>query len=61
MATDAMSSQAVMDQMAAQQGWSVATQLDLALQYIDNQADDAAFQDFLVQVAHEENVPLEEV
>lgn len=49
-----MAAERVMDEFAAKQGWNEASQLALALQYIDNQADDAAFKDFLAQQADAE-------
>lgn len=42
-----MSAEGIMENMAERNGWSVEEQLDYALEYINNQGDDAAFQDFL--------------
>jgi len=49
-----MSAESIMASWAARQGWNVDTQLALALRYID-QHGDAAFADFLAQVAASEN------
>ena len=43
------------EQIVAEQGWSAQSQLDLALQYIDNQGDEAAWLDFLATQAQIEN------
>lgn len=43
------------EQIVAEQGWSAQSQLDLALQYIDNQQDKAAWLDFLSAQAQIEN------
>ena len=51
----------VMDEIAEQQGWTVETQLELALQYIANQGSDDAFQDFLQHIADEENAEQDNV
>ena len=45
---------------AAKQGWDLNTQLALALEYIDRQQADDAFEDFLAQVAREENEAAQE-
>lgn len=50
-----MAAEEVMEEISAKQGWTPETQLDLALQYISNQADDDAFRDFLRQQADDEN------
>lgn len=48
----------LMDKFGDRQGWNTAFMLDLCLEYIDNQQDDAAFEDFLRQ--HEEPTEDEE-
>ena len=42
-------------EVADQQGWYTATQLDLALEYIDRQQSLDAWRDFLLSVAATEN------
>ena len=37
----------IMDELAGEQGWSPLTQLVLCMEYISNQQDDSAFEDFL--------------
>ena len=44
-----MSIYSALDEFSASQGWNAETQLELALEYIANQQDDAAFRDFLQQ------------
>ena len=44
-----MSANIILDRIAAEQGWSAATQLELALRYIDFQGSNDAFRDFLLQ------------
>jgi hypothetical protein len=41
--------EAIMTRLAAEAGWNDASQLALCLQYISNQQDDSAFEDFLQQ------------
>jgi hypothetical protein len=47
----------IMQRHAERAGWSEATQLDLALQYIANQGSDDAFEDFLQEQDGESTVP----
>lgn len=42
----------LIDEWARKQGWSTEDQLALVLQYIDNQQDDSAFEDFLSNQAY---------
>ena len=44
----------VMDDVGAQQGWDDASKLHIALEYIQNQNDDAAFEEFVRQQAADE-------
>ena len=39
----------LMDEYAGKQGWNEGSQLALALDYIENQKDNACFEDFLKQ------------
>ena len=50
-----MSAYVIMDRWADCQGWSLASQLCLALEYIGRQESDDAFDDFLAQIAEREN------
>lgn len=43
------------EQIIEEQGWTVQTQLELALEYIDNQKDGQAWLEFLAEKAEEEN------
>lgn len=47
--------QPTFESISAAQGWDQASQLQLALDYIDNQGDNAAWIDFLQQAADAEN------
>lgn len=49
-----MDAEGVMERRAAEAGWSVETQLALALEYINNQGDNPALDDFLARKAEEE-------
>lgn len=50
----AMSESYLFEEIAEQQGWTDATQVEVLLRYIENQASPEAFQDFLnEQVAAE--------
>lgn len=42
------------DDVAAHQGWTPATQVDVLEEYVDNQCDDAALIDFLAHEVEEE-------
>lgn len=44
------------EEVARAQGWNTETQLSLLFQYIANQQDDNALNDFAEQIASEENV-----
>lgn len=50
-----MSADRIMEEVSAEAGWDVRSQLHLALQYIDNQASPDAFRDFLQQQADAES------
>lgn len=50
-----MNPEQAMERFASMQGWSVEAQLSYALNYIANQCDDPAFEDYLQQQADEEN------
>lgn len=39
--------------VAANEGWTDATQVEILLQYIENQQSSAAFEDFLAQLRTE--------
>lgn len=43
------------EEIAEEQGWDVAQQLDLLRQYIANQDDEAALSEFAERLAAEEN------
>lgn len=49
-----MEAETIIDEIGARTGWNDASKLALCLQYINNQADNAAFQDFLEQQAADE-------
>lgn len=49
-----MKPESAIEAMADEAGWSVETQLALCLEYIENQASDEAFVDFLKQKLDEE-------
>ena len=51
-----MSAEAILDEIGDQQGWDDQSKLALCLQYIGNQQDDAAFEDFIREQAREENL-----
>lgn len=42
-----MESEQIIDEIGDRQGWDVASKLDLCLEYIENQGDNAAFREFL--------------
>ena len=44
-----------MDSVGFKQNWNDETRLHIALEYIANQGDDQAFEDFLRETAREEN------
>jgi hypothetical protein len=50
-----MGAYSILSLYASEQGWTEATELDLACEYIDRQQCDEAFEDFVAQVAAEEN------
>jgi len=50
-----MSAEYVMAKHADSQGWNETTMLDLCLEYINNQGDDQAFDDFLSEKCEEED------
>jgi len=50
-----MTSESILEDIATEQGWSVESKLTLALEYIENQNDNAAWKDFLLVAADEEN------
>jgi hypothetical protein len=45
-----MSERELFEAAAAQEGWHARTQIDVLLQYIENQGSAAAFEDFLAQM-----------
>lgn len=45
-----MSDRELFEIAAAQEGWHERTQIDVLLQYIENQDSSAAFEDFLAQM-----------
>lgn len=50
-----MTAENIANDIAARQGWSDATLLDLVLTFVDRQQDNDAFADYLNGVAEEEN------
>ena len=50
-----MSTQHVIDKHQDQQGWTDTTVLNLLIGYLDNQGSDDALDDYLGEVAAEEN------
>ncbi len=50
-----MTTETVLVRFASQQHWNLDSQLTLLLRYIENQQDDAAFEEFLQQQADLEN------
>ncbi len=50
-----MSIYTILDDASASQGWGTETQLDLVMEYITHQRDDAAFKDFIQQHLAEED------
>lgn len=55
-----MSESNLFEEIADQQGWTEATQVDVLLRYIENQGSFEAFQDFLSeQVATEDELLLD--
>ena len=50
-----MSAKHILYKMIPERGWSDHTCLELCLNYIDTQDSNAAFKDFLEQVAEEED------
>ena len=51
-----MSVEAILDEIGTEQGWNDQSKIELLCQYIDNQCDNAAFQDFLCRQQQNENV-----
>lgn len=45
-----MSERGLFESTSAQEGWQERTQIDVLLQYIENQDSEAAFADFLAQM-----------
>lgn len=56
-----MSAERILETIAAEMGWSEDVQIAHLLGYIENQASDAAFEDYLRQVAEEERCDPAEV
>jgi len=54
-----MSASDILYGLIEERGWTVDTQLYLALEYIDNQQSDDAFADFLAQVIKDEDMTME--
>lgn len=50
-----MSTHSIAERAMTTQGWSMRKLLDVCLDYIDNQQDDAAFNDYLAQRAAADN------
>jgi len=50
-----MSAESIIDRVAERTGWNDASKLALALDYIDNQQSDDAWEDFLERAADEED------
>jgi len=50
-----MSAEGIMENMSERCGWSTEEQLDLALDFINNQCDDDSFQDFLEVAAMDQD------
>ena len=48
-------SESILEQIAHKQGWDDASKLALALEYINNQEDDAAWADFVQRACDAEN------
>lgn len=46
-----MPAEAILNEIAQREGWDESTMLCLALEYIENQKDDDAWQDFLIRSA----------
>lgn len=49
-----MAAEDILEHHAEEAGWSEILQIALLCEYIDNQADNAAFEDFLIQAKEEE-------
>jgi hypothetical protein len=45
-----MSERELFETMTTEEGWHERTQIDVLLQYIENQGSEAAFEDFLAQI-----------
>ena len=45
----------ILEEAVASQGWNESTQLEIILEYVENQKDPAAFEDFLQQYIFEED------
>ena len=56
-----MSTYGAIQDVADRMGWDDATQLAIALRYVEQQADEAAFRGFLETVAEEEAEAVAEV
>ena len=50
-----MESESILEEIAEQQGWDEKSQLELCLQYIQNQCDSATWRAFLEEQAATEN------
>lgn len=48
-----MAARELFEDIAAEEGWTDATQVEVLLQYIENQQSHAAFEDFLAQMRFE--------
>lgn len=51
-----MAAERLLDEIGQRQGWNDQSKLALCLQYIENQQADDAFEDFLKEQAHQENL-----
>ena len=51
-----MQSEMILDAIAARTGWNESSKLFLCLQYIQNQGDNAAFENFLEEQASTESL-----
>lgn len=55
-----MAAQDILNEHADKQGWDDSSMLEIALEYIDNQADDSCFADFVAQQVEDESEMTEE-
>ena len=56
-----MSAEDIFEKVAEEQGWTPETEIWVLLQYIENQKDNSAFEDFLRRQQEEENADAEQL